>query len=200
MPMQSLGSSPSGARACVDRNSEACAPELHTRASWGGSARARGPVREGGDLGHARGARGRPVARLACRSARSALFEPVSRSSSSETSTLRRSVQSAWPTRTRPRRELRPRCPIIVAPSRWRLPAQAASAKSEAQRGGHGGWPTAWATRGDAACRAAWLGKHLGSLEAPRSGIAPTRLGRSKSRVGCFAGPSRVFAGPSGVF
>ena len=86
---------------------KACAPELHTRASWGGSARARGPVREGGDLGHARGARGRPVARLACRSARSALFEPVSRSSSSETSTLRRSAQSAWPTRTRPRRELR---------------------------------------------------------------------------------------------
>ena len=77
------------------------------RASWGGSARARGPGREGGDLGHARGARGRPVARLACRSARSALFEPVSRSSSSETSTLRRSAQSAWPTRTRPRRELR---------------------------------------------------------------------------------------------
>ena len=86
---------------------KACAPELHARASWGGSARARGPGREGGDLGHARGARGRPVARLACRSARSALFEPVSRSSSSETSTLRRSAQSAWPTRTRPRRELR---------------------------------------------------------------------------------------------
>lgn len=77
------------------------------RASWCSSARARGPGREGGDLGHARGARGRPVARLACRSARSALFEPVSRSSSSETSTLRRSAQSAWPTRTRPRRELR---------------------------------------------------------------------------------------------
>ena len=67
-----------------------------------------------------------------------------------------------------------PRCSITVAPSRWRLPAQAASAKSEAQRGGHGGWRTAWATRGDAACRAAWLGKHLGSLEAPRSGIAPS--------------------------
>ena len=41
-----------------------------------------------------------------------------------------------------------PRCSITVAPSRWRLPAQAASAKSEAQRGGHGGWRTAWATRG----------------------------------------------------
>ena len=64
-------------------------------ASWGGSARARGPGREGGDLGHARGARGRPAARLACWSARSALFEPVSRSSSSEASTLRRSAQSA---------------------------------------------------------------------------------------------------------
>ena len=46
---------------------KACAPELHTRASWGGSARARGPGREGGDLGHARGARGRPAARLAHR-------------------------------------------------------------------------------------------------------------------------------------
>ena len=33
-----------------------------------------------------------------------------------------------------------------VAPSRCHLPAQAASARSEAQRGGHGGWPTARAT------------------------------------------------------
>ena len=62
-----------------------------------------------------------------------------------------------------------PSCSITVAPSRWRLPAQAASAKSEAQRGGHGGWRTAWPTRGGAACRAAWLGKHPGSLEAATS-------------------------------
>ena len=153
---------------------KACAPELHTRASWGGSARARGPGREGGDLGHARGARGRPVARLR-------VFQPVQPSLSRYPGRLR-----AKPARSATQRtphgppglargeNCGPRCSITVAPSRWRLPAQAASAKSEAQRGGHGGWPTAWATRGDAACRAAWLRKHLGSLEAPRSAIAPS--------------------------
>ena len=143
-------------------------------ASWGGSARARGPGREGGDLGHARGARGRPVARLR-------VFQPVRPSLSRYPGRLR-----AKPARSATQRtphgppglargeNCGPRCSITVAPSRWRLPAQAVSAKSEAQRGGHGGWPTAWATRGDAACRAAWLRKHLGSLEAPRSAIAPS--------------------------
>ena len=163
------------------------------RASWCSSARARGPGREGGDLGHARGARGRPVARLR-------VGQPVRPSLSRYPGRLR-----AKPARSATQRtphgppglargeNCGPRCSITVAPSRWRLPAQAVSAKSEAQRGGHGGWPTAWPTQGGAACRAAWLGKHLGSLEAPRSGIAPTRLGRSKTRVGCFAGPSGVF-------
>ena len=116
---------------------KACAPELHTRASWGGSARARGPMREGGDLGHARGARGRPVARLACRSARSALFEPVSRSSPSEASTLRRSAQSAWPTRTRPRRELRSE----VLHHRRSVSAAPASAGGQRKVGGATGRP-----------------------------------------------------------
>ena len=106
-------------------------------AGWGGSARARGPVREGGDLGHARGARGRPVARLACRSAHSALFEPVSRSSSSETSTLRRSAQSAWPTRTRPRRELRSE----VLHNRRSVSVAPASAGGQRKVGGATGRP-----------------------------------------------------------
>ena len=36
---------------------------------------------------------------------------------------------------------------VNVAPSRRHLPAQAACARSEAQPGGHGGWPTARVTR-----------------------------------------------------
>ena len=87
-----------------------------------------------------------------------------------------------------------PRCSITVAPSRWRLPAQAASAKSEAQRGGHDGWPTAWATRGGAACRAAWLGKHLGLLEAPRSWIAPS------DRLHCGSGQTCVGYSSAGSY
>ena len=174
MPMQSLGSSPSGARACVDRNSEGLRARAANTSKLVQLSASSRPGARGSDLGHARGARGRLVARLR-------VGQPVRPSLSRSPGNLR-----AIPARSATQRSPHgppglargencgPRCSITVAPSRWRLPAQAASAKSEAQRGGHGGWPTAWPTQGGAACRAAWLGKHLGSLEAPRSAIAPS--------------------------
>ena len=153
---------------------KACAPELHTRAI---GAAQRAPA--------ARGARGVILGTRAVRGAGRwrawRVGQPVRPCLSRSPGRLRaKPARSAAPRSPRGPPGLArgencgPRCSITVAPSRWRLPAQAASAKSEAQRGGHGGWPTAWATRGDAACRAAWLRKHLGSLEAPRSAIAPS--------------------------
>ena len=151
---------------------KACAPELHTRAI---GAAQRAPA--------ARGARGVILGTRAVRGAgrRRAwhVGRPVRLSLSRSRGRLR-----AKPARSAAQRSPRdppglargencgPRCSITAAPSRWRLPAQAASAKSEARRSGHGGWRAARATRGGAQGRTAWLGKHLGSLEAPGSWIA----------------------------
>ena len=69
----------------------------------GPEARGRGP----GELGRARGARGRPLAHLPCRSALSARFELAFRSPTSERSALSRSAESARPARTRRKRRVR---------------------------------------------------------------------------------------------
>ena len=111
-----------------------------------------GTGREGGDLGHARDARGRLLAHLACRAVESTLSEPPPRSSKSATSTLRRQAQSARSACTRLERERRSvRTPSLSLQLRGTLPAQAASARSEAQQGGHGGWPAVRGMQGGAA-------------------------------------------------
>ena len=94
-----------------------------------------------------------------------------------------------------------PGCSVTGAPSRWWRSAQAASARSEAQHDGDGGWPTVGATQGGADSRAASLRKHRQALSIAARGrrAASARArARSKRAPGARRGATRLRRGATG--